>query len=242
MKYIISSYPKEVSYDESVIERIESKLKDSLPITEDETSILLDYICYQTRSKLSNNIREEAFDGKDLVATSMINDYFNNLGVTTHACNTKLNIDEDVVNNNFLVIEINTDLYGNSITIPYLIDVTFRQFLTREKCHKDYAVMKDGLYIRKPDPGHYIHPLDFEEVNAFVRDGYALFDPEFSSIYGNLFLNTKLYTHNDNYLRSDYFQFYDNFLKGSDIKLLNHNFLEKEGFVINQIQGKMKKM
>ena len=235
MKFILHSEPKVVQVNKDIIENIESKLKDDMAIDEEEVTILLDYICYETRCKLSHDLENETFESKDLRATSIISNYFNSLNVVTHACNTKINIDEDIVNNYFLTIEINTNLYGQSIKIPYLIDTTYRQFFLKERCNSEYEIIKNGFYIRKENPGYFIHPYDKEEISVFLRDGYALLDPEFSSIYGNSFLNTKIYTKDERFLCKNSFEYFDSFLKDNDVALISKEKLEKQNLLIEPI-------
>ena len=131
MKYIIGTSTKKPSIDDNVIIQIEDKLKNNYPITDDETEILLDYLVYSTRMKISDNIDDDTLEHKDLLASSIIANYLKELGVDYKVCNTKHIFDKNVVENNFIVANINTDLYGNSVELTYLIDPTYRQlFLT----------------------------------------------------------------------------------------------------------------
>lgn len=235
MKFIIYSTPKVVNYDLQIISNIENKLKNNESLTEDEVYNLLDYICYVTRCKISDDIENDSFEHKDFEATSIINNYFKELNVITHNCNTKLNIDSDVTNNNFLIIEINTLLYNQKLKIPYIIDTTFRQFFTYEKCNNDYQVIKHNIFIRKQDPGYFISPYDNEMISSFLSDGYALFDPDIAYTYGNAFLKTKINERVGFNFEGNRFDFFDNFLKGSKYKLLNKEALQKNNLLIEPI-------
>ncbi len=242
MKYIIFTNPKVVNYSEEEIKRVETKVRNEIVITDDELNDLLDYICYRTRCTISDNIENDDFSNKDLEATSIIANYLNDLNVTYHVCNTKENIDEDVINNNFLIAEFNVDLYGTVVKIPYIIDVTYRQFFIKEKCNSNYRVIKNGLCIRTEYPGYFIHPYDFEEITSFLENGYALFDPDFANIYGNSFLNTKAFRKNYNLLQKNNFEHYDNMIKGSKTKLLTKEALAHKNLLIEPISTPIKKM
>jgi hypothetical protein len=238
MKFIVYSTPKVVNYDKEIILNIENKLKNNEAITEDEVYYILDYICYVTRCKISNDIKNDSFENKDFEATSIINNYFKELNVITHNCNTKLNINNDVTENNFLIVEINTLLYNQNLKIPYIIDVTFRQFFTEEKCNYNYQTIKHNVFIKKQDPGYFISPYDNEMITSFLSDGYALFDPDLAYCYGNAFLKTKINEHLNNHLEGKMFDYFDNFLKGSKYKLLDKDKLIKKNLLIEPIKNK----
>lgn len=238
MKFIIYSKPKIVEYDKEIISNIENKLKNKEALFEEEVYKILDYICYVTRCKISDDIENDSFEHKDFEATSIINNYFKELNVITHNCNTKLNIDSDVTNNNFLIVEINTTIYNQNLKIPYIIDVTFRQFFTTQKCTYDYQVIKHNIVIRKQDPGYFISPYDSEMISSFLSDGYALFDPDLAYCYGNAFLKTKINEKITFHLECNRFDYFDNFLKGSKFKLLNKEALQKNSLLIEPLSSK----
>jgi len=235
MKFILYSNPKIVNYDINNIGNIENKLKNNEAINETETNDILDYICYETRCKISNDIENDTFENKDLEATSIINNYFKELNVITHNCNTKLNINNDVTKNNFLIVEIYTEIYNQKLKIPYLIDVTYRQFFTKEKCNDNYSIIKHNVYIKKQDPGYFISLYDIEMISSLLTDGYQLFDPDLAYAYGNSFLKTKINEHIGYVEQTKMFDFFDNFLRGSKYKLIDKKTLEKNDLLIEPV-------
>lgn len=242
MTFILNARPYFNEFDSTIIENIENKIKEKNSICAEESEILLDYICVNVRKLIADDFNNDTLKNKDLLAASIINNYFNELGLTTHICNTRLNIEKSVKNNTFLIVEILENNYGNSAIIPYIVDPTYRQFFTIEKCHDNYDIKKENIFSNRPDPGYYIHPCDREEIIYFLEHGYNFFDPDFASIYGNSFLNTMTTKSSDKLLFDNGLTYYDSFLKGSSIKLLSKDELERDGLLINPIKQKNKKM
>lgn len=237
MNFILKINSTFEEVDMSVIESIENKIKDNIPIDEDESEIILDYICFKTKQLISENVNIDTFDNKDILATSIINNYFNELGVITHVCNTRLNIDKNVKNNTFLIVELFETIVDHSAHVPHIVDATYRQFFTKEKCYCNY----DNKKAKKPDPGYYIHPYDREEIIYFLEHGHDYFGHAFAGVYGDSFLNT-LPSIEKNFISKNSSEYYNCFMKGSNIKLISPDELEKNGTIIHPIKSQIKKM
>ncbi len=242
MKFIIKSNPMIVSYDSSVIDEIESKIKNSFPVTEEETEMLLDYICYETRKKLSNDILNDDFSGKDLEAASIITSYLHDLGVKHAVCNTRNSIDKNVYNNTFITATFETNLYGNDVELTYLIDPTFRQFFTTEKCNANNRVMRNQVFIKKPAPGYYIHTCDMDTIEYFLEHGYDFLDYDLAYAYCNSFNDTKIFTKKENEEVIDPDTAYDLLITGSKCQLISRKELDNKGLLINKEKSLVKKM
>ena len=232
MKFVLYSTPKEVKYNNYLINNIENKIINNEALNEEEVNTILDYICYETRLKISNDLKNDTFENKDLLASSIIYNYFKELNVAIHTCNTRNILGEHIKNNNFLIVEILCDLYGQNYYIPYLIDPTYRQFFTKEKCNIDYQIIKHNTVIRKPDPGYYITSCDDEMISLLLSDGYSLFDPDLALVYGNSFLKTKTNCPISLNNGEKSFNLFDLFIKGSKCKLFQKDYLEKNNLII----------
>ena len=242
MKFVLYSTPKIVNYDNKTIESIENKIANDEAITEDETTIILDNICFKTRMLLTNDIFNDDFCKKDLYATSIINNYFKELNVITHPCNTKINIDKRTIENNFLIVEIKSSIYNQYLIIPYLVDITFRQFFTEEKCNIDQLVIKHNTYIKKPYPGYYLKTYDVEMISSLLSDGYQLFDPDLAESYSEMFIKSMKNTNEIELLSKHPFQYFDVFLNSNKIKTLSKNILIENNLLIEPINPLVKKM
>ena len=79
MNYIMESTPKTVNIDPQIIEILEQKVLSKEPLTEEEINIFLDYICYETRCKFTNDINNFSFQFKCDKAQAIITHYLNSL-------------------------------------------------------------------------------------------------------------------------------------------------------------------
>lgn len=242
MKYIINASVKKPNIDDAVIIEIEDKLKNKTPITDDETEILLDYLCYSVRMKISDDIDNDPFTRKDLVASSIIANYFKELGISYRICNTKYIFDKNVTENNFIVADINTDLYGNSVFLTYLIDPTYRQFFLSDKCNKDNLVVEHHIIHKTPDPGHYIHQEDSYEIAYFLLNGYSFLDLEFANIYANSFMGTRTHIKEKEFNFISSIDAYDVINTGCKHFLLSKTELEEKGLLLEPKKQLIKKM
>lgn len=242
MKFIMKSNPNLNEYDSSIIKRLENKIKDGDALTEDEVDIFLENICIKTRQLISNNINEDDYNGKDLLAASIISNYLYDLGINHHVCSTKHLLDKGVIDNHFVIMDLNTDLYGNSVKMEYLLDPTYRQFFTHDKCNPDYEITKHDVIIRSPDPGYFIHPYDIEEIEYFLYNGYSILDPEFAYIYLNSFLSTKTGTKELEMKQISANDAYDILQKGSKCNIISRKELEDKNLLLEPINELIKKM
>lgn len=120
MKYIMYSTPKTVNIDSKVIEDLEQKILSKEPLTKEEINIFLDYVCYETRCKFTNDFDNFSFEFKCDKAQAIITHYLNSLNVETHPCMTQHVITNDIEGHSFVVALFNV----NGIETPYLIDPT----------------------------------------------------------------------------------------------------------------------
>ena len=232
MNYIMESSPKTVNIDPQIIEILEQKVLSKEPLTEEEINIFLDYICYETRCKFTNDINNFSFQFKCDKAQAIITHYLNSLKVEVHPCMTQNVITEDIEGHSFLIAIFNV----NGINTPYLVDPTYRQFFIDDK--KDY-ILYNSKILRTPSPGYFIKEEDKTEIQKLLINGYHLLDENIARIYGDSFYNTKT-----GYRRREFQSisgniYINSFIKGHEPLSTSPEELENEGLSLKRKTKKM---
>ncbi|MCI7083891.1 MAG: hypothetical protein MR938_04270 [Tenericutes bacterium] len=232
MNYIMESTPKTVNIDPQIIEILEQKVLSKEPLTEEEINIFLDYICYETRCKFTNDINNFSFQFKCDKAQAIITHYLNSLKVEVHPCMTQNVITEDIEGHSFLIAIFNV----NGINTPYLVDPTYRQFFIDDK--KDY-ILYNSKILRTPSPGYFIKEEDKTEIQKLLINGYHLLDENIARIYGDSFYNTKT-----GYRRREFQSisgniYINSFIKGHEPLSTSPEELENEGLSLKRKTKKM---
>ena len=232
MNYIMESTPKTVNIDPQIIEILEQKVLSKEPLTEEEINIFLDYICYETRCKFTNDINNFSFQFKCDKAQAIITHYLNSLKVEVHHCMTQNVITEDIEGHSFLIAIFNV----NGINTPYLVDPTYRQFFIDDK--KDY-ILYNSKILRTPSPGYFIKEEDKTEIQKLLINGYHLLDENIARIYGDSFYNTKT-----GYRRREFQSisgniYINSFIKGHEPLSTSPEELENEGLSLKRKTKKM---
>lgn len=232
MNYIMESTPKTVNIDSQIIEILEQKVLSKEPLTEEEINIFLDYICYETRCKFTNDINNFSFQFKCDKAQAIITHYLNSLKVEVHPCMTQNVITEDIEGHSFLIAIFNV----NGINTPYLVDPTYRQFFIDDK--KDY-ILYNSKILRTPSPGYFIKEEDKTEIQKLLINGYHLLDENIARIYGDSFYNTKT-----GYRRREFQSisgniYINSFIKGHEPLSTSPEELENEGLSLKRKTKKM---
>ncbi len=232
MKYIIESTPKTVNTDPQVIEMLEQKILSKEPLTEEEINIFLDYICYQTRCKFTDDVSNFSFQFKCDKAQAIITHYLNSLEVETHPCMTQNVITKDIEGHSFLIAIFNV----NGTTVPYLIDPTYRQFFIDDK--KEYIIYNNQI-LRTPSPGYFIKKEDKKEIQKLLINGYHILDEKIARIYGDSFYNTKTGYKSRDFQSISGSIYINSFLKGNEPLSKTENELDDEGLSLKQCTKKM---
>ena len=232
MNYIMESTPKTVNIDPQIIEILEQKVLSKEPLTEEEINIFLDYICYETRCKFTNDINNFSFQFKCDKAQAIITHYLNSLKVEVHPCMTQNVITEDIEGHSFLIAIFNV----NGINTPYLVDPTYRQFFIDDK--KDY-ILYNSKILRTPSPGYFIKEEDKTEIQKLLINRYHLLDENIARIYGDSFYNTKT-----GYRRREFQSisgniYINSFIKGHEPLSTSPEELENEGLSLKRKTKKM---
>lgn len=232
MSYIFNEKPKIIQYDMDYIEFLEEKVKSKEELSEDEVKYLLDYVCFTTRSKFTDDIENFNFLYKCDVAQAIICYYFSDLDVVSHPCMTQNVITNDIVGHSFTVIELNHKYY--------LIDPTYRQFTLEENCREsNYILYKNNMIIRTPDPGYFIKEEDKPEISSFLIDGYHELDEDFARIYGDSFYNTKTGNYDNSFKSIPGKVYMNSFFKGNEILSKTKEELESSNLLIKSSNKKI---
>lgn len=232
MNFIINSTPKTVNIEQSVISELEEKVKSNVPLTEEEINLLLDYVCYETRCKFTNDFDNFSFKFKCDKAQAIISHYLQELNVLVNPCMTQNVITSSIEGHSFLIARFNV----NGIVTPYLIDPTYRQFFTGE--NNDYLTI-NNMIIRTPQPGYFIKKEDEKEVIKLLTDGYHLLDENMARIYGDSFYNTKTGYTTKEYKTMNGNIYMNSFLKGHEALSKTKEELENENLILKPQIKKM---
>ena len=237
MNYIIENKPLNIEFENSVISEIEDKIINKFDVTQEELSLLLDYICQEVRYKFTTDIENFSYENKCDKAQAILSYYFDDLGIKYYPCMTQHVITNDIVGHSFLVIEI--EINGN--IVHYLIDPTFRQFLISEKCNEKNYIEHNNMILKTPDPGYFIKDEDISKLIPFIVKGYEILSDDFAQIYGDLFYNTKTgYTTKEH--KSMNGNVYKNsFIKGHERLSLTRSELEENDLLITPNTKTIKK-
>lgn len=232
MKYIMYSTPKTVNIDSKVIEDLEQKILSKEPLTKEEINIFLDYVCYETRCKFTNDFDNFSFEFKCDKAQAIITHYLNSLNVETHPCMTQHVITNDIEGHSFVVALFNI----NGIETPYLIDPTYRQFFIDD--NKDY-IMYNSMILRTPSPGRFIKDEDKSETQKLLIDGYHILDDNIARIYGDSFYNTKTGYRRREFQTMNGSIYKNSFLKGHETLSKTIDELDNENLSLKAQSKKM---
>ena len=191
MNKIINFVINENIDDESRINEIEESLKNNNQLNNNDIESLLDYLSYIVRLKIADyenaNMLDYAYSFKCDLAQSMICYYLESLGVKVNPVNTN-EVINGVVGHSLVLATFNT-LEGSK---AYLIDPTYIQFFTEEKCNdNNFVIIKDIVCIT-PDPGYFVKRDSREGIIlSLLNNGYISFDEDVAKVYGDSFYQTK---------------------------------------------------
>lgn len=190
MEYIIDAKPEIKNIDMDVFLLIKNKIEKNVLLTSKEREIFLDYYISNSRDILS----------KYLNIDIMLDPLTNRCDLAQHIIGKMLTRNKNVVvfpketqnifyptckGHSFLVCLIQD--------IPYLIDLTYRQFFLKENCNESNYLILNNKIIKTPDPGFFIvKDSDASKVaSKIISNGYVELNPSVAKIYGDAFYYTK---------------------------------------------------
>ena len=190
--------------DLDIISDIESKCFNNDSLTQNELDYYLNYIVYQTRllisQKKDKNANDYNFSFMCDTAQSMIARYFDKLNINYNPVQTQKAIATDVLGHSFLVADF---LVAGEVK-SYIIDPTYNQFFSVDKCMENNFKVINGMVLTTPDLGYFVLKSDKtvqEKIKNFLASGYMELSLENAKIYGDLFYKTK--KGNINYFNSN---------------------------------------
>lgn len=190
MNYIINFKPLIINnVNEEKISEIEYKIVNNISITKEEIKYLLNYIIYMTRYKI--NPKLDNYENKCDLSQSIIYYYFKQLNCNMKLCMTQNVITNNVIGHSFLI----TTLLVDNKKENYLIDPTYIQFFTKEKCNNNrYFINPNHPHniLLTPDPGYFIKQEDIPHIKSLINQGYEKLTEDIARIYGDSFYNTKV--------------------------------------------------
>ena len=233
MNKIIDFSINEEEIDSSRIKEIEELCKNNMPISENDVNALLKNLSYLVRKKIADHenvdMQDYSYSYKCDLAQSMIYYYLNQFNINANPVNTN-EVIKDVCGHSIITTKINTT-DGEKI---YLIDPTYIQFFTKERCDiRKFIIIKERI-CETPDPGFFIQIKHNEEViKPLLEDGYIEFREDVAKAYGDSFFQTKTgvtlkQMQNDVATGSSYIRWFQKFkarLSKTEEELSNMNLL-----------------
>lgn len=214
MAYIIDFKPTIIkNINKEKISEIEYKIINRISINKEEVKYLLDYIIYLTRCKINSNL--DNYEYKCDLAQSMLYYYFQKLNCNVSLCMTQNVITNNIIGHSFLVINL---LMDNQST-NYLIDPTYIQFFTKEKCNDNKYFINPNYphnVLITPDPGYFIKKEDISKIKSLINQGYEVLTEDIARIYGDSFYNTKTGEFDKNFKSIPGNIYINAFLKGKE--------------------------
>ena len=189
--------------DLDIISDIENKCIHGDCLNFSEIDYFLNYVVYKTRSILSSMKKEDImnynYNFMCDTAQSIIARYFDEVNITYKPVETQKAITNDIIGHSFLI----ADFLVSGKYISYIIDPTYNQFFSVNKCGENNFKVVNGVVLKTPDLGYFALKSDENIQNVvkrLLRNGYILLNEENAKIYGDLFYKTK--TGNINYFNS----------------------------------------
>ena len=198
-------------------------------LTENEVHILLKYVIYKTRCQLGLlgiDIDQCSMNGFCELAQRLSIHAFEELG---------LKVTKNLAENDFnyslhhcygtVTFPIKNENYMYNKT--YLIDTTYRQFFTSNRCHK--GMYYAGNNIKKyPDPGYFVQDIDF--AKTIMKDGYIELNSITAKKYGMPFTLSGEHAKEANTIN-----YYNNIINSKDDYYIDENALEDLNVSLTEI-------
>lgn len=191
MEYKIDFNPvKYEEIDEILMGELENKIKDNIPLTEEEINYFLDILVYLIRYKINESM-DNFENGCDL-AQDIGYYYLSKLNCLVVPAMTQNVITTDITGHSFLVAKFN--IAGRGM-INYLIDPTYIQFFKKSECTKQkyfVSLKYPNVVLITPPPGYFIKSEDEGIVSYLLDHGHIELTENNARIYGDSFYNTKV--------------------------------------------------
>lgn len=209
---------KEVNYNNSL------GLEDG--ITMEEAITILDWTVENTREniqKLGIDIDNNSLNGFCEIAQKSSILPLEELGLTVTKNQAKSSFDYPF---NHCFGTVTFKILENNLVkdIPFLIDVTYRQFFSTVRCNygRYYTKEENTLLDTAPDPGYFVKDVDF--ARNLLGNGYIILNDDTAKKYGESFYLASLLK--DEPRKDDNKNYYNDILNSSsDYKISDFDFV-----------------
>lgn len=174
-----------IEHLQEVLEKNKEKITDG--ITKEEAETILQFVVFNTRQNFINmahvDLRTHNLKGCCKLAQELSMNLFKNLGLA-------ITVNDDTI---FTGRSTPTHFFG-TVAIPvkeeeflsiqnYLIDVTYRQFFTLNRCHHGLTKVKNAI---PPEAGYFVCQSQQGQMIAsqILKNGYIKLNKEIAKIYG----------------------------------------------------------
>ncbi len=190
MEYIIDAQPKYKNVDKKTFIKIRNKIKSGISLTDLERRSFLDFYVDMSRKILGQYLHVDILNDPlinrcDLAQNVIGKLLEQNENIYVFPKETQNTFYPTCTGHSFLVCIIQG--------VPYLIDLTYRQFFLKENCTLDKLIIKDNRVLLAPDPGFFVmNYIDGANVaKSIITDGYVKLNEEVAKKYGDSFYFTK---------------------------------------------------
>ncbi len=183
--YIINEEPKRFVIDESRLDEAIDSLKKGNDLTDEEIEVLLQASVMNARRGLETlgiDIKNNSLNGFCELGQALSLMPLENIGLEVTKNSASESFDYPF-NHVFGTV---TFPY-NGLTKTYLIDTTYRQFFTTNRCNEGRYYQEEentGLKVA-PDPGYFVEDEKF--ARSLMSNGYIELTEENASKYGEAF-------------------------------------------------------
>jgi len=160
------------------------KIKNNCGITETEAINLLNWTVENTKqnlstvlSQLGKNVESDTLAGFCEIAQALTLIPLENIGIKVTKNNANTCFYYPYIHG-FGTATFNIIENDNIVEKTYLIDTTYRQFLTTSKCNEGMYYKKDSI---APDPGYFVNE---EFAKELLKHGYIKLNKQTATLYG----------------------------------------------------------
>lgn len=187
-QFIIESEPETGIIDYEKVRDIVNYYKKHKYMSMDQANYLLDWTTHNTRrfiSELGINIKDNSLDGFCELAQFVTLYPLEKMGFKIGKNTAKKDFNYNL-NHSFGTITLNINENDKINEEHFLIDVTYRQFFTKDKCNS-------GMYYynnQTPSPGYFVRNKVI--ANEIIKKGHIILNEEIAKEYGEPFYLSSL--------------------------------------------------
>lgn len=217
--FIIDETPLITDIDYNKVKELLNNYKKNKYVTTDDAKYILNWAVQNTRkfiSELGINIKGNSLDGYCELAQFVTLYPLEKMGFEVTK-NTAQNDFDYNLNHAFGTITLNVKENDEIKEEHFLIDATYRQFFTKEKCSK-------GMYYmdKTPDPGYFVKNKVF--AKELIKNGFIKLNEEVAKEYGEPFYLSSLKLGEKPNKKINY---YDNIINSNEDYKYNKDELEE---------------